>query len=459
MHIKRSYGFHLYSYSKGNSKYQIRFRVSYRGEEFHVSTGLTIYDKRSWNQKNYTVSPLYNGPDGVSGAEINIEMAKLVSYVDTIFKKYEVLEEYPTLDEVRMEFDEKRGVSVPPPPGKKEVKPEKTLWTVFDEFTEECGEKNAWTESTFEKMASLKNDLMAFNPNLSFDDLSEKTLTDFVVYLRDEKKLNTPRKSLGERKDYDDEDVVGLLNSTIYKKLGFLRWFLNWASDNSYNTNMSFKKFNPKLKSTQHKIIYLTHEELERLSNLDLSAARSLEPVRDIFLFSCYSGLRFSDTQNLRKSDIQDGAIHITTVKTADSIVIELNNVTTAILAKYYWTGYKDDKALPQITNQAMNRDLKVLCKMAEINEPIRFTYYKGNLRIDKVYEKWEKVGTHVGRRTFIVNALSMGIPPSIVMKWTGHSSYDAMKPYIDIVDSIRSSSMDKFNSFSSGITIVGNSK
>ena len=48
--------------------------------------------------------------------------------------------------------------------------------------------------------------------------------------------------------------------------------------------------------------------------------------------------------------------------------------------------------------------------------------------------------------RTAIVNALSLGIPPSVVMKWTGHSDYNAMKPYIDIVDSIKAESMAKYN-------------
>ncbi len=83
---------------------------------------------------------------------------------------------------------------------------------------------------------------------------------------------------------------------------------------------------------------------------------------------------------------------------------------------------------------------------MAEINDPIRITTYKGNVRHDDVYPKWELVGTHTGRRTFIVQALSMGISPNIVMKWTGHSDYKAMKPYIDIVDSIKAESMTKFN-------------
>ena len=50
------------------------------------------------------------------------------------------------------------------------------------------------------------------------------------------------------------------------------------------------------------------------------------------------------------------------------------------------------------------------------------------------------------GRKTFIVQALSRGIPPNIVMKWTGHSDYKAMKPYIDITGSIKASAMPKMN-------------
>ena len=64
---------------------------------------------------------------------------------------------------------------------------------------------------------------------------------------------------------------------------------------------------------------------------------------------------------------------------------------------------------------------------------------------------KWELVGIHAGRCAFIVNVLSLGITPNIVMKWTGHSDYKAMKPYIDIVDSIKAGEMTKLNMLVSG--------
>ena len=83
---------------------------------------------------------------------------------------------------------------------------------------------------------------------------------------------------------------------------------------------------------------------------------------------------------------------------------------------------------------------------MAVINEEIRTTTYKGHERIDEIAEKWELIGTHTGRRTFIIHALSRGIPPSIAMRWTGDSDYKSMKPYIDIVDEIKAKEMNKMN-------------
>ena len=89
---------------------------------------------------------------------------------------------------------------------------------------------------------------------------------------------------------------------------------------------------------------------------------------------------------------------------------------------------------------------IKELAALAGINEPIRQTYYKGNERIDEVTPKYALLGTHAGHRTFICNALALGIPPQVVMKWTGHSDYKAMKPYIDIADDIKANAMSKFN-------------
>ena len=124
----------------------------------------------------------------------------------------------------------------------------------------------------------------------------------------------------------------------------------------------------------------------------------------------------------------------------------ELNNHSKDILEKYKDVHFENHMALPVISNQKMNDYLKELGELAEINEPVRETYYKGNERIDEVTPKYALLSTHAGRKTFISNALALGIPAPVVMKWTGHSDYKAMKPYIDIADDIRANAMNKFN-------------
>ncbi len=452
MKIKRGAAFSLFAYGKDKSKYQIRFRVRFNSQRIDLSTGCQVSSLKWWDEENELVKSGYVGPKGETDFAINDELRKAKDQMDMVFKYFEINEKIPTPSEVTKMYKERMSGIMPkrpePEPKKREQKPkEKPFWECFDQFCSEAGEKNSWTPATQEKMDALKVDLQAFKKNLSFSSLTESTLTAFVVYLRDTKKLRTPRKKKGNREDYDHEDITGLKNSTILKKLEYLRWFLNWATDMGYNSNRAYKSFRPTLKQTQKKVIYLTKEELSKVRALELTGDNAyLDPVRDVFLFCCFSGLRHSDANNLRRSDIKGDHIEITTVKTADSISVELNDITKAILEKYKDVPFKDNKALPNLTNQAMNRDVKELCKLADINEEIRITTYKGSTRTDEVFPKWAKIGTHTGRRTFIVHALSLGIAPDVVMKWTGHADYKAMRPYIDIVDSINAESMTKFN-------------
>lgn len=272
----------------------------------------------------------------------------------------------------------------------------------------------------------MKNHLSNFREGLNFEFFDEKGLNDYVAYLREVKEMR---------------------NSTIGKQLSFLKWFLRWSFKKGYHHNNAFDAYKPKLKSTQKKIIFLTWEELTELREFEIPANKpSLERVRDVFLFQCFTGLRYSDVFNLRRSDIKSDHIEVTTVKTSDSLIIELNNHSKAILDKYKDVVFEDDKVLPVITNQKMNDYLKELAELAGIDEPIRQTYYRGNERIDEVTPKYALLGTHAGRRTFICNALALGIPPQVVMKWTGYSDYKAMKPYIDIADDIKANAMSKFN-------------
>lgn len=453
MRMKYALCFKLRAFGRKTTSYQIRMRLSFNGQRADVSSGWNLERPDVWDTAAELVKPDYVGFKGVTAGTINRDLTRMREEMEAVFRYFDVMEVTPSMEEIQARYKERmvkaRGGSRPPVRKTGEDVPKKTpgFFTALEEFCRECGEKNAWTPATFQKMDALKEDLIAFRKKLRFPDLTESTLTGFVGYLRDTKKLKTPRKKLGKRKKYDSDDVVGLRNTTIEKKLGYLRWFLNWAEKKGYAPDPAYKTFRPTLKRTQKKVIFLTKEELSRIRGLSFTGKTAyLDPVRDVFLFCCFSGLRHSDVANLRRNDVKGDHIEVTTVKTADSIAIELNDLTRAILDKYKDIPFRDDRALPFYTNQAMNRDIKEICRLAGIDEGIRITTYKGNIRTDEIRPKWELMGTHTGRRTFIVNALSLGIPPNVVMKWTGHSDYKSMKPYIDIVDSIKVTSMSKFN-------------
>ena len=426
MNIKRNIIFTLESRKKDGvlivENVPIPMRVNFASKRIEFTTGYRI-DAAKWDTDKQRVRNGCTNKLKQSASEINASLLGYYTEVQEIFKKFEVEEIMPTPEQIKEAFNALHKPT-------EEVKPRKStpnvFYKVFDEFVRDCGRQNDWTDSTYEKFAAVKNHLMNFRDGLTFDFFDEKGLNDYVTYLRDVKEMR---------------------NTTIGKQLSFLKWFLRWAFKKGVHQNNAYDSYKPKLKSTQKKIIFLTWDELNRLREFKIpSNKQAIERVRDVFLFQCFTGLRYSDVFNLRRSDIKGDHIEVTTVKTSDSLIIELNKHSKAILDKYKDVAFEDNKVLPVITNQKMNDYLKELAELADIDEPIRQTYYKGNERIDEVTPKYALLGTHAGRRTFICNALALGIPPQVVMKWTGHSDYKAMKPYIDIADDIKANAMSKFN-------------
>ncbi len=147
----------------------------------------------------------------------------------------------------------------------------------------------------------------------------------------------------------------------------------------------------------------------------------------------------------LKRTDISGDYIYITTQKTNDRLPINLNSFAKEILDKYKDCRFPGGTALPVISNQKMNEYLKEVCELCEFNDPITRVCFRAGQREEETQPKYELIGTHAGRRTFICFALASGIPPQVVMKWTGHSDYKAMKPYIDIAEKVKAEQMAIF--------------
>ena len=435
----------FYLENRTNKKQEavIRVSIAIRGARLVTSTGYNI-KPADWNAERHEVKPRKENWKKQTTYDINTALGDIRRHFDTYEKDHgEVTEE-----ELRKEFKTFMGrVEV-----KEEIlaateKPkEPTFFERFEQFIKEESINNMWVPSTKRALNVIKGHIEAWNPETSFDLLTESVLSQYINY---------------HRTDLDQREV------TVEKQWRYFKWFLDWATRKGYNTNTAYQRFKPKFKTTDKTIVFLDWDELMRLykfkvpktgkkvklttydgieyeKTVGLSSA--LDRVRDMFCFCCFTSLRYSDMRNLKRSDIVDGVINLTTVKTHDKIAIELNDYSKAILDKYVGMVFPGGTALPVISNQKMNDYLKELAELAGLNAPVTQIYYKNGERIEETKPKYSVIGTHAGRRTFICNALSMGIPADIVMKWTGHSDYAAMKPYIDIAQSEKSKAMDKFN-------------
>ena len=308
---------------------------------------------------------------------------------------------------------------------------EMPFFEVMNIFIKTESKDSNWKATTTERFITLMHHLRSYEDDrgltITFKMLDKEFFDDFADFLLKSKEMR---------------------NSTNAKNLKLLKWFLRWATLNGYNQNTFFEMYTPGVcktkgvKAEKKVIVFLNEDELKTVRDFDFSDNKRLEQVRDVFLFCCYSGLRYSDVEHLTQNSVYDDMLHITTIKTNDTITINLNNTTRAILAKYHDEDNPNAKALPVITNQKMNIYLKEMAKICGIDQPITKTYYVGSKRVEETRPKYEWIGTHTGRRTFICNALSKGIAPQMVMKFTGHSDYKAMRPYIDITENAKANAM-----------------
>ena len=206
---------------------------------------------------------------------------------------------------------------------------------------------------------------------------------------------------------------------------------MNYMTRTGVNTNLAFRDRAFKDYSQQTDIVYLTKEELDKMISYDFSFNPKLERVRDLFVFECAVGLRYSDIQNLKPENIKEDAIDFTTIKTRDRLRIPLTSYARQILAKY-------NGALPKPYGfQRMNELLKEVGRICGIDANEQRVKYRGSTRVELNIPKHKLLTPHCARRTFITQSLERGLRPEVIMKLTGHKDYDTMKRYIKLTQDV----------------------
>jgi len=218
-----------------------------------------------------------------------------------------------------------------------------------------------------------------------------------------------------------------LNNTTIAKALSTLKTFLNYAKQQGIKVNETYSSF--AIKKEKLEVIALTSEELDALLSLDLTNNKRLDKARDVFCFSCATGLRYSDVAQITWEQIKGDCIELVVKKTKSELTIPLNQLSWAILDKYRSL----HTPLPKISNQNLNYYVKEVCQLADISELIEIVRYRGAERETVTSPKYELITFHVGRKTFCTLSLEKGMSAEEVMSISGHTDYKSFQRYVNV--------------------------
>lgn len=368
-----------------NGEVGIMIRVSVNGENTQFSSKLQIHQE-SWDPKRKMAIGRYNKANLINSTLDDIR-ASLTSH----YREIERFESHVTPEKVRNAF---LGIS----------ENKQMLIEVFKQHNEELIKRigRGITIRSVDKYELSRKRLSCFiqhqyNINdIALNEIKYNFITQYETYL-----LST----------------CGYKVNTSAKYLLQLKHIITLAFNNGWIHADPFKNF--KLRFEKVDRGYLTQQELNIMMQKRFTIQR-IEQVRDIFVFSCFTGMAYIDVKNLAEKDVKtsfDGKLWIMKKRQKTNVLskILLLDIPKKILTKYK-DKLSDGKLLPVLTNQKMNSYLKEIADVCGIEKNLSF---------------------HLARHTFATTiTLSKGVPIETVSKMLGHTSIKTTQIYARITDS-----------------------
>lgn len=219
--------------------------------------------------------------------------------------------------------------------------------------------------------------------------------------------------------------------NTIGKFIKVLKVFMNSATEQGYNTNLSYRNKHFIKPNVASENIYLNIKELQAIITLDLTENPLMDNARDLFIVGAYTGLRVSDFNDLKEDNIKEHNgkrfFNLTVKKTGKYLSIPLHQEVEKILKKH---NNKPPKKMPP---QEINDQLSKIGKKAKIKENITINSIKGGKTITETTPKYNLIKNHTARRSFCTNAYIAGMSTLDIMAISGHSSEKTFLNYIKI--------------------------
>lgn len=310
-------------------------------------------------------------------------------------------------------FDVKKDISKPDLKavvnlyrGAKAQSPATELMNYYDAYVEEMKQlPDQYSFGAINHYRKTRTHLILFLTkkgwlNIKLSELDSNFIMDFEHHLLTTPNLQNGYKPMNENTSGTYlKKIKCVVNNAIKRRILLSNPFLGFQMKKSKKTNRT----------------YLNIEEIEAIRNCDFRNDERLDKARDFFLFSVYSGLRHSDAYNLKEENIRiDKAgvkwINLVQIKTSDPLEVPMLKETVFIYNKYEQYRRESGYVLPRFINQSINRDLKIIAKLAGITK---------------------RISHHVARHTFATTILlERGTELKTTSKFLGHTSVKSTEVY-----------------------------
>ena len=365
----------------------IFYRITINGQRFDTSTGHYV-EELKWSAETGKIKG-----NSEEARSINSQLELIKATVYETEKKLYMREEDITFETFKNEYQ-----------GKKEKK--RFLIPIFQDHNNKIkallGKEYApGTLERYETSLRHTEEFLMWKYNLKDIDILQidhAFITDYEFFLR---------------------TVRNCANNTAVKYIKNFNKIIKICLANHWIERNPFANYKSKVKEVER--VYLSEEEIQEISNKEFATER-LSLVRDIFLFSCFTGLAYIDVKNLTKSHISlgiDGEKWIFThrQKTESASKVPILPVTQMIIDKYadHPQALNQDKLLPILSNQKMNAYLKEIAAVCKIDKELTF---------------------HIARHTFATTVtLTNGVPIESVSKMLGHKNLRTTQHYAKVLD------------------------
>lgn len=368
-----------------------------------VSFSLGVkWDEEKWNKRKNRPFP-NTTCDGVTASYLEKVITAKIGLIESVFDDFAYNDKNPTADELKNAVE-----------GEKPCYDRKSFSELCMDYLRIQKVKKQLNQRTIYNYTRVVANLEKVNKGVTADSVREDHLVNLLQFYLDKQYQNT----------------------YIAHEFTNLRTFMNYVHLNIVDVDKKVRNFRPCLKSVKKTVTYLLPEELRNfyLFEFDPKDAH-LGKVRDMFCFMASTSLRYSDMQNLDWSNIKEGYLNIVIQKTSQSLRFPLTEMALLILEKYKSGQVDTGKVFPRISDQKMNDYLKVAAEIVGLDREVVETGISGSTKTPKVMKIHETISCHDARRTFVVYGLSEGLTPNVVMQFTGHATYESMKPYISVTE------------------------